>query len=88
MWKESMLYAGRWGIFVNAVNTRWQRDDAFDIVNLAKPDLRISIKWMNVMNEGNSFGIRRSFTWLEDKRALLNGGTVLGARLERRFRQT
>lgn len=79
--KSCVCAAGKWGIFVNAVNTVWQKGDAFTIVNLAKPDLKIKVSWMSMMSEGSSFGVRKNFTWLENRSLLLHEGSVFGARL-------
>ena len=66
---------------MNAVNTTWQKGDAFAIVNLARPDLVIKVSWISMMSEGSSFGVRKTFTWLDSKSMLLTNGTVFGARL-------
>ena len=81
-----MLIAGKWGIFVNAVNTAWQKGDAFKIVNLARPNLVIKVSWMSMMAEGSSFGVRKSFTWLDNRSMLLNEGAVFGTRLVKESR--
>ncbi len=66
---------------MNAVNTTWQIGDAFTITNLARPELSIKVGWMSMMSEGSSFGVRKTFTWLDDKTMLLNEGAVFGIRL-------
>ena len=63
------------------MNTTWHKGDAFAIVNLARPDLVIRVSWMSMMTEGSSFGVRKSFTWLDNRSMLLTKGTVFGARL-------
>ena len=68
---------------MNAINTCWQKGDAFDLVCLARPSLKVRVQWMSLMTQGSSFGIRRSFDWLESPKKLLSGGTVLGVRLQK-----
>lgn len=75
--------AGRWGLFINAVNTTWQKADSFVLTCIACPEVTILVKWVDMMQQGSSFGVRKSFDWLERRAMLLGQGRVLGIRLER-----
>lgn len=65
------------------MNTAWRKEDQFDIVCIAKASVRVRVSWVPQMHDGSSFGIRKTFNWLQHKHMLLEGGTILGARLER-----